>query len=42
MQEFDTVRQFPIGLSQDVRLYSCQRLNKILADTQIRGCPEFR
>jgi starvation-inducible DNA-binding protein len=35
VQEFGTVRQFPLGLSRDARLYSCQRLNKILADTQI-------
>ncbi len=35
IQEFGTVRQFPIGLSYDARLYSCERLNQILADTQI-------
>jgi starvation-inducible DNA-binding protein len=35
IQEFGTVRHFPLGLSRDARLYSCQRLNKILADTQI-------
>jgi starvation-inducible DNA-binding protein len=35
IQEFGTVRVFPIGLSHDVRLYSCQRLNRLLADTQI-------
>jgi starvation-inducible DNA-binding protein len=35
VQEFGTVRQFPLGLSRDARLYSCERLNKILADTQI-------
>ncbi|MEV7127381.1 DNA starvation/stationary phase protection protein [Streptomyces sp. NPDC093260] len=35
VQEFGTVRQFPLGLSHDARMYSCQRLNKILADTQI-------
>src|SRR5437588_864070 len=29
------VRQFPLCLSYDARLYSCQRLNQILADTQI-------
>jgi starvation-inducible DNA-binding protein len=29
------VRQFPLGLSRDARLYSCERLNQILADTQI-------
>jgi starvation-inducible DNA-binding protein len=35
LQEFGTVRQFPVGLSYDARMYSCQRLNQILADTQI-------
>ncbi len=35
VQKFGTVRQFPIGLSHDARMYSCERLNKILADTQI-------
>lgn len=35
VQEFGTVRQFPIGLSYDARMYSCQRLNQVLADTQI-------
>jgi len=35
IQAFGTVRQFPLGLSLDVRLYSCQRLNQLLADTQI-------
>lgn len=35
IQPFGTVRVFPIGLSHDVRLYSCQRLNRMLADTQI-------
>ena len=35
IQEFGTVRQFPIGLSYDARLYSCECLNQILADTQI-------
>jgi len=35
IQAFATVRQFPLGLSHDARLYSCQRLNQILADTQI-------
>jgi starvation-inducible DNA-binding protein len=35
VQEFGTVRQFPLGLPRDARMYSCQRLNKILADTQI-------
>jgi starvation-inducible DNA-binding protein len=35
IQEFGAVRLFPLGLSHDVRAYSCQRLNQILADTQI-------
>ncbi|MFC4587041.1 Dps family protein [Sphaerisporangium corydalis] len=35
IQAFGTVRQFPLGLSFDARMYSCQRLNQILADTQI-------
>jgi starvation-inducible DNA-binding protein len=35
IQEFGTVRQFPIGLSYNARMYSCQRLNQSLADTQI-------
>jgi starvation-inducible DNA-binding protein len=35
IQEFGTVRQFAIGLSADARRYSCQRLNRTLADTQI-------
>ena len=35
LQEFGTVRQFPIGLSYDTRMYSCERLNRTLADTQI-------
>jgi starvation-inducible DNA-binding protein len=35
VQEFGTVRQFPVGLSYDARMYSCERLNQVLADTQI-------
>jgi starvation-inducible DNA-binding protein len=35
VQEFGTIRQFPLGLSRDTRLYSWQRLNQVLADTQI-------
>jgi starvation-inducible DNA-binding protein len=35
VQRFGTVRQFPIGLSFDTRMDSCQRLNHVLADTQI-------
>ncbi|MCK7621866.1 DNA starvation/stationary phase protection protein [Streptomyces sp. RS10V-4] len=34
IQEFGTVKQFPVALSYDARMYSCQRLNKVLADTQ--------
>ncbi len=35
IQQFGTVRQFPIGLSYDTRMYSCQRLNQVLCDTRI-------
>lgn len=35
VQEFGTVRQFPLGLSFDARMYSCERLNRVLANTQI-------
>ncbi len=35
MQLFGTVRQFPVGLSMQARMYSCERLNRVLADTQI-------
>jgi starvation-inducible DNA-binding protein len=35
VQDFGTVRQFPLGLSYDTRMYSCERLNRVLADTQI-------
>ena len=35
IQQFGTVRQFPLGLSRDARMYSCQRLNQCLADSQI-------
>ncbi|AFR06076.1 MULTISPECIES: Dps family protein [Nocardiopsis] len=35
IQQFGTVRQFPIGLSYDARMYSCQRLNQVLCDTRI-------
>lgn len=35
LQAFGTVRQFPVGLSHEARMYSCERLNQILADTQI-------
>ncbi|MFI9610478.1 Dps family protein [Streptomyces sp. NPDC052023] len=35
IQEFGTVKQFPVALSYEARMYSCQRLNQMLADTQI-------
>ena len=35
IQQYGTVRQFPLGLSHDARIYSCQRLNQLLADSQI-------
>ncbi|MDH6708378.1 starvation-inducible DNA-binding protein [Kitasatospora sp. MAA19] len=35
IQEFGTVNQVPLGLSHDARLYACQRLNRVLADTRI-------
>ncbi|GAB3132574.1 DNA starvation/stationary phase protection protein [Microbispora hainanensis] len=35
IQAFGTVRDFPVGMSRETREYSCQRLNQILADTQI-------
>ena len=35
IQEFGTVKQFPLALSMETRLYSSQRVNKILADTRI-------
>ncbi|MFB4307272.1 Dps family protein [Actinomadura sp. GTD37] len=35
IQAFGTVRQFPLALSNETRMYSCQRLNRLLADTQI-------
>jgi starvation-inducible DNA-binding protein len=35
MQQFGTVRLFPLGLSYEARMDSCQRLNHILADSQI-------
>ncbi|MGW9031537.1 Dps family protein [Streptomyces sp. NPDC055722] len=34
IQEFGTVKQIPIALSYDARMYSCQRLNQLLVDTQ--------
>ena len=35
LQAFGTVRQFPLALAYETRMYSCQRLNQLLADTQI-------
>jgi starvation-inducible DNA-binding protein len=35
VQAYGTVRYFPLALSRDARLYSCQRLNRVLADSQI-------
>src|SRR5712691_7368004 len=35
IQACGTVRYFPLGLSYETRMYSCQRLNQILADSQI-------
>ena len=35
VQRFGTVRHFPLGLSFEARMDSCQRLNRLLADTQI-------
>jgi starvation-inducible DNA-binding protein len=35
IQTFGTVRQFPIALAYETRMYACQRLNQILADSQI-------
>ncbi|WP_299534250.1 Dps family protein [uncultured Streptomyces sp.] len=35
VQDFGTVKQFPIGLSQEARVSSCRLLNQLLADTQI-------
>jgi starvation-inducible DNA-binding protein len=35
IQEFGTIRLVPLVLPHDTRLYSCQRINRLLADTQI-------
>jgi starvation-inducible DNA-binding protein len=35
IQRFGAIRQFPVALSYDARMYSCGRLNQVLADTQI-------
>lgn len=34
-QRYGTVKQLPVGLGHDIRMYACQRLNQVLADTQI-------
>ncbi len=35
IQAYGTVRQFPLGLGYDARLFSCERLNQLLCDSQI-------
>ncbi|WP_276204106.1 Dps family protein, partial [Streptomyces albus] len=35
IQEFGTLKLVPLALSHDARMYSCERLNKVLADTRI-------
>jgi starvation-inducible DNA-binding protein len=35
IQGFGTVRQLPVALSYNSRMYACERLNMVLADTQI-------
>ncbi len=35
IQEFGSVKQFPLGLSYEARMLSCEQVNQILADTQI-------
>ncbi|MEV4808990.1 Dps family protein [Micromonospora avicenniae] len=35
IQAFGTVRQLPVALAYEARLYSCERLNRALADTRI-------
>jgi starvation-inducible DNA-binding protein len=35
IQEFGTVKQFPLGLSYDARMFACEQLNRLLADTQV-------
>lgn len=35
IQEFGTVKQFPLGLSYDARMLSCEQVNQILADSQV-------
>lgn len=35
IQHFGAIRLFPVALSYEARMYSCERLNQVLADTQI-------
>ncbi|MET7748428.1 DNA starvation/stationary phase protection protein [Micromonospora sp. NPDC005367] len=35
IQAFGSVRQLPVALAYEARLYSCERLNRVLADTRI-------
>lgn len=35
VQEFGTVKLFPLGLSYDARMFSAEQLNLVLADTQV-------
>jgi starvation-inducible DNA-binding protein len=35
LQAFGTVRHLPLALARETRIYSCQRLNRVLSDTQI-------
>lgn len=35
IQEFGTVKQFPLGLGFEARMLACQDLNRVLADTQV-------
>ncbi|MBX7266967.1 DNA starvation/stationary phase protection protein [Micromonospora sp. Llam7] len=35
IQAFGTVRQLPVALPYNTRMYACERLNRILADTRI-------
>ncbi|WP_432835384.1 Dps family protein [Dactylosporangium sp. CA-092794] len=35
IQHFGSIRQFPVALPAEARMYSCERLNQVLADTQI-------
>ncbi|MFD0787423.1 Dps family protein [Micromonospora azadirachtae] len=35
IQAFGSVRQLPVALPYETRLYSCERLNRVLADTRI-------